>query len=1271
MNAFLSHAQAERVGSQDVRTTKSRGGSTVVLNWLPVAKRQTLDEKTIEYLTFKGALEDPDGSVPIYRTVKKLATNIDQIDVSLEIIRTEPIPDDQVKLVNINDLSRDFSVRSVIRSAAGSKHHILEIVPLRKGNGGVERLVEFRVVSSKIESKGSRDGARDLSWKSTSVLNAGNWYKLKTGEDGVYKVTYGMMRDMGMNMSNVASGSIVLYGTGAGQLSMKNSDPRPDDLYPIPIRMEDDGDGQFDPGDYFLFYGEDQILWEPKDDTYVHRANSFADSTAYFLSIDAGVGNADRITTSPALSHDNVVNTYDYLEVHEDYATNLIKSGREWYGEQLGLIPEVDIGFNIPNVLRNREAKVRCRFAVRSVSISDAGLTLSMPNQGSFSGTKLVDAVGSRYGSTYAVPEVIELEFLPTSSDFLTKAKIENSTNPNAQGWLDYITVHARRELSFIQPQMEFRDRESVAANRINQYVITRGARDLHVWDVTNPRSIVEMDLSISGTTYRFTARADSLKTFFAFSEQNIKIPAMHGMVENQNLHSLSGIDYLVITHPKFRTYAEQLAQYHEDEDGFNTAVVDVYKIYNEFSGGVQDITAIREFVRMIYVRSVGSDHELKYLLLFGDGSYDYKDRISGNSNFVPSHQTAQSLVPTSSVVSDDYYGLLDEDEAESTADLIDIGIGRLPARTKNEAQQMVSKILNYSNNSSATLGDWRNWVALVADDPENKRATFQTQSSTIAELADSLSPEFNFQKIYMDGYKQVTGSGGERYPDVSEAISERVRKGALLMYYIGHGGELGWAHERVLEVPVINKWSNKDNLPLFITATCEFTRYDDPRRTSAGEYVMLNPSGGGVALLTTTRAVYAGPNFDLTYSFTRQAFESLSNNKPRLGDMTAQTKVENASTSTAGFNTRCFTLLGDPAMKLAFPREQVIITSLPDTMSALDKVEVSGIVADQNGNRIEGFNGLVYPTVFDKVSTIQGQNNDGEGVYFYEERRNIIFRGKASVKNGRFTFEFVVPKDIDRSFGDGKISLYAENGSYDASGSQSEFMIGGLSKNPVTDTEGPDVDLFMNNAKFVFGGMTNQDPDLYAEVQDENGVNMVGTGIGHDITAVLDDNGANTIVLNDYYEADVDSYQSGKIRYPFNELEQGRHTLKLQVWDVNNNPTDAYTEFVVANDAKFALDHILNYPNPFTTNTDFYFEHNKPGLSLDVRIEIFTVSGKLVKTLEGDFLNNGFRVGPINWNGRDKYGDRIGKGVYLYRIRVKTPSGEVAEEFEKLVLLN
>lgn len=1253
-----------------LRFTTGSIEKNVSLKWKNPVEYTLVDQKKISAMHFEGGLYNGPNNAPSFRVVQEVIGPVTDVEVDFVATQTSNLSSEEKKCIDVGSISDDFKLDFALNQAGKRKYIVLEIIPVRYNRQKLEKLVDFTITIIPIFNAATRDGNRSTDWKSTSVLNSGNWYKVKTGEDGIYKMTFSMLRKLGVSSTSFASSQLRLYGTGGGELKVNNDDKRPDDLYQMAISIEDGGDGSFDPGDYFLFYGEDQILWERTGNTYRHIPNHYSDSAAYFISIDGGAETPMRIVSESVNAHNATVATYDFLDLHEDNSSNLIKSGRDWYGEQLGLIEEEDFGFSIPNVRTNEDARVRCRFAARSVSIEGAGITFSMPSQGGVSQTETVNAAGSSYGSVFAHVGNISLNFKPRSGDFLAKAKIVKAGNSSAQVWIDYITIHARRELSFIEPQMVFRDSKSLGTGVVNRYELKRAPNDIRVWDITNPRKVRAQNVGVSGGAHRFSAAADSLRTFLAFTESSFKRPALIGQVEKQNLHGLGNIDYLVITHKNFETYARELTDYHTERDGFTTAVIDVEHIYNEFSGGVQDITAIKEFVRMLYFRSRGSSNELKYLLLFGDASYDYKDRVSGNSNFVPSHQTPESLLPTSSVVSDDYYGLLSEGEGESTTDLIDIAIGRLPARNKNEAQQMVSKILHYSN-SDQTFGDWRNWVALVADDPEYGRATFQTQSSTLAELADSLSPEFNFEKIYLDGYKQLSGSGGERYPDVSEAISERVRKGALMMYYIGHGGELGWAHERVLDVPTINKWSNRDNMPLFITATCEFTRYDDPRRTSAGEYVMLNPSGGGVALLTTTRAVFAGPNFDLTYSFTRQAFESLESDKARLGDMTAQTKVENAASGVAGFNTRCFTLMGDPAMRLAFPQQRVLITSRPDTMQALDKVKVSGIVADKDGNRIESFNGLVYPTVFDKVSTIQGQNNDGEGLYFYEERRNILFKGKASVKNGRFSFEFVVPKDIDRSYGTGKISLYADNGNYDATGQNSDFLIGGLSDNPVDDNDGPDVDLYLNDNQFVFGGMTNQEPDLYAEVWDENGINMVGTGIGHDITAVLDDKGANTIVLNEYYEADIDSYQSGKIRYPFNELTEGRHTLKLQVWDVNNNPTDAYTEFVVANDAVFALDHILNYPNPFTTNTDFYFEHNKPGLSLDVRIEIFTVSGKLIKTIDGNYLTNGYRVGPINWNGRDHFGDPIGKGVYLYRLKVKTPVGEVAEEFERLVILN
>lgn len=1242
----------------------------VSLEWQGVIAKEGVDGSMQSYLLFHNAYPDPKTHLPKYHQSKKLPRGAGSATVRILPTEVKPVTAEERLFLASKKLPEDFNYTSTIRKSGRDVYAVIDLEPIRRRGNSIEKLMAFQLEVTPDYTVG-RDGGRDEHWVNNSVLASGEWYKIRTGQDGVHRVTYSFLRACGFNVNGLSSSAIRLYGTPAGMLTMDNDLPRTDDLNEIPIEIHDGGDGSFDPGDYFLFYGEDQVVWKRNVQWYAHQVNYYTDSVSYFLTTTGGTGLPQRITNQTgSLSANTTSNFYDYYDYHEVESSNLIQSGREWYGEQLGIVPSYDFGFTVPAVDQSSEARVIGRFAVRSVSINGCGITMSLPNQGGLFDTLIVGSVSSSYASLYARKGAAEIEFFPTGGDFLTKVAIRNDNNPSAQAWVNDLEVNARRRLTFLGPTMNFRDAQSIGVGNVCRFNIQGAPAGLRVWEVTDVHQV--KSLNVQGSTangYYVVSPTGELREFVAFVESGLLTPSRSGRVENQNLHSLSGIQYLIITHPQFRSQAEQLAQFHEEEDGFTTAVVDVGDIYNEFSGGSQDITAIREFIRMLYHRNIGTPSALQYLCLFGDASYDYKDRISGNSNYVPSYQTAESLFPPSSVVSDDYFGLLDEDETESPADLVDISIGRLTARSRNEAQRMVDKILHYSRNPN-TLGDWRNWVTLVADDPEGRRAEFQNQCDDLADLADSLNPIFNIRKIYLDAYKQQTGSGGARYPDAAEDITERTQKGSLMTYYIGHGGELGWAHERILEVPTINKWTNLDNLPLFITATCEFARFDDPRRTSAGEYVLLNPSGGGVALLTTTRAVYSDPNFKLTFSFTREAFDVLEEAKPRLGDMCRQTKIENATLGIGGYNTRCFHLLGDPAMALAFPRERVIIDSMPDTLRALEKVRITGFVANRDSQLIESFNGLVYPTLFDKVSLIQGQNNDGEGLYFYEERRNILFRGKSSVTNGRFAFEFVVPKDIDKTLGGGKLSLYAENGEYDANGANFDHLIGGISANPIQDDEGPQVDLYMNDNSFVFGGITNEDPDLYAEVFDENGVNMVGTGVGHDITAVLDGKGANTLILNDYYEANVDSYQRGKIRYPLKELEEGRHTLKLQVWDVNNNPGEAYTEFIVANDEEFVLDHVLNYPNPFTTNTDFYFEHNKPGLNLDVRIEVFTVSGKLIKTIDGDYSNDGFRVGPINWNGKDEYGDILAKGVYLYRLSVRTPTGDQAEEYERLVIL-
>ena len=1234
---------------------------------------QTLDKREINSIECDGCGLKSDGVLPYWSTRRKLSPQTTELNAVIrKAIAVEVTPEERKILKSLN-LGEEFEVLTSIGTAARIRMGVVQINPIRNRGGRIERLIAFDLEWNETASPGRGGDRADHVWEAISVLASGDWVKVATAVDGVYQVTYKDLQGYWSNLSPFPSSLLRVYGTSAGMLKMKNSAERPDDLAPISIRVDDGGDGTFGAGDYFLFAGADQVVWEVKNDRFRHELNPFADSVYYFINVE-GVGQSSRITTLTESAAANVQSSsYDFVDYHEEDLSNLIKSGRVWYGEQLGTISELDFGFSVPQIDKNSKVQVRAEYAARSIGVSGVELRLSLPNQGGAADTSSVAPVADFYGALYADDGILDLAVQPRDGDLLTKIALNKGSNALATAWIDFIEINARRNLSFLDPFMFFRDKESIGVGNITSFSV-QSKVPITVWDVTNPHDVREMVLSGNVQTgFTFKRETSVLREFVCFDGQDFLKPRFSKRVPNQNLHAAENIDYLIVAHSSFVGQAEQLASYHETVDGFNTLVVTPDQAYNEFSGGAQDITAIKEFIRMLYFEGFESGgRPIKYVLLYGDASYDYKNRVSGNSNFVPTYQMYTSLSPTGSIASDDFFGLLDDDEGEAAADYLDIGVGRLPVRSKKEADDVVKKILAYAN-SSASFGEWRNVVAFVADDAEPGLVFMRDfeNNGKIGLRIDTSTLEIITRKLYLDSYKQQSGSGGERYPEGADAISDQISKGALMMYYIGHGGELGWAHERILEVPTINKWENLPRMPLFITATCEFSRFDDPRRTSGGEYALLNPNGGGVALLSTTRAVYAGPNLTLTKKFTEQAFNADDVLIPRLGDLVLQTKIQTLDVGEfSQFNSRSFALLGDPAMRLVQPVFDAVITEIPDTIRALEKVRISGFIADSNGIKVEGFSGIVYPSVFDKESELQTLSNDGLGPFDYKEWKNVIFKGKASVKNGEFSFEFVVPKDINRKYGIGRVNIYAEGGSIDAHGDFRDFIIGGLSKNPIQDEEGPVVDLYMNDTKFVFGGLTDEHPDLYAEVTDDNGINMVGNGIGHDITAVLDNVTSNTIILNDYYEAKIDSYTEGTIRFPFADLEEGRHSLKLQVWDVNNNPGEAYTEFVVASSEELALNHVLNYPNPFTTNTQFFFEHNKPGQQLDVSIDVFTVAGKLVKSLGGDYFSDGFRVGPIDWNGRDEFDDQLAKGVYLYKVAVKTPTGESVEKFERLVLL-
>ncbi|MGB1040656.1 MAG: type IX secretion system sortase PorU, partial [Flavobacteriales bacterium] len=785
-----------------------------------------------------------------------------------------------------------------------------------------------------------------------------------------------------------------------------------------------------------------------------------------------------------------------------------------------------------------------------------------------------------------------------------------------------------------------------------------------------------------------FIQATDSLRSFIGYNTSGFYEPDFGGKVEKQNLHGQAVPDLLLVYHPLFEQQVDRLKQFHES-NGLEVLKVSVQEIYNEFSGGVQDVSAIKTATKMYYDRG---GNKLKYLLLFGDCSYDYKGRAIPNHNFVPIWESANSLSDVSSFTTDDFYALLDDGESMGDYELMDIAVGRLTVTNTSQAQIVVNKIIHYqkkgtsaealncnSANSGLAFGDWRNRLTFSTDDVDaNWELAFVNHTEGIIDSITKNYPTFNFNKVYMDAFNQTSASGGERYEEGAEKLKKSVQEGSLITNYEGHGGEIGWGSERFLDVPTINAWTNFDRLTVFLTATCEFAKFDDPARTSAGELCLLNNNGGAIALFTTTRPVYQFSNERLINAFFDVAFVKQTDGTPKtMGEIYRETK--NHPGVIGDNNVRRFSLIGDPALNLAFPKNKVVTTEINnvpvsgnvDTLKALSKITIKGYVTDFSGSKLTSYNGYLFPTIYDKPQQLKTiGNRTPSDIIPFELQNNILYKGKATVKNGDFEFTFIVPKDINYQFGYGKISYYCFDGNEDGAGYFLDAVVGGTDLSAVADKEGPTLGLFMNDNNFVSGGITNETPSIYAEIFDSNGINTTGNGIGHDITAILDEKTSDPIILNSYYESDLDSYQSGKVNYPMEKLTEGNHTLSLKTWDTQNNSTEKSIDFVVVNKAELAIDHVLNYPNPFTTRTQFFFEHNQHCEFLEVQVQVFTVSGKLVKTLNQLVKTEGYRAEPIEWDGKDDFGDKIGRGTYVYKVKVIDNEGNKVEKYEKLVLL-
>lgn len=1106
-----------------------------------------------------------------------------------------------------------------------------------------------------------------------SALADGQLLKLAIAKSGVYKITKKNLDDYGVNSNNVNPQNIKIYTNYGGTLPESMALSYPDDLIELPIFVNGEGDGKMNDADYILFYadGGDKLKINPNNNEYYFDKNIYDNNNYVFLKISETKGK--RINKSNIQDGGVTFTTDKYInyQIFTEDKTNLLGSnlatngsGKLWVGEYLVNNQERDYtsSFDFTNIVKDTELKIEAICYGRSASQSKISLNFNGTNYES-----KIDASNLNSDeSVYAKIGKINQTLMAASTN--PKVSIKHIASSGGDAWLDYIFISNYNKISFTNSQLFIRH-PSFTSNVYSSLDISGSTSNLRIWDITKLDQIQEYEIKNNKANVE---TGSTQKQFILFNDNTTLSPAFVSSVKNQNLHSIKDAELIILYPDVFKEAAEKLAAHRISYNKYKTSLVNINDVYNEFASGKKDVTAIRNLAKMVHDRNPN----FKYLLLFGDGSYDYRNLVIGipDHNFIPVYETNQSLDPINAFPTDDYYALLGNNEGATLDGTLDISVGRLTITTPDEASALVQKIIDYDV-SPNRFGEWRLTSSFSADDEDSN--THLRDADFIAEKSLISDPLYNQQKIYFDAFIQENTPGGQRYDDATELINQNMNKGLLTWCYLGHGGPKGLAQERTVKISDITSWNNYHSPALMVTATCSFTGYDDPSITSGGEEALLNPKGGAIALFTTTRPVYANLNKELTDDVYKNIYKKINGKNPTFGEIMTSAKNQDLTND----NTRKFGLIGDPSQQLALPEHNIIITTINDipadsftaVVGALEKIVFKGKLEDYLGSTLSDFNGELSMTIYDKISSLKTLANDPSksSVTTFKVYKNIIFKGKAEVKNGFFTIECIIPKDINYEQGYGRISMYAHNNVTDAAGQFSRLIIGGSTTASVTDNIPPKMNVYMNDDNFIKGGITNSNPSIYLSLEDDLGINITGNSIGHDITAKLKgDDVEEEFILNDFYKANTNSSNKGIVLYPLSKLKSGKYTVTAKAWDISNNSVEGSTEFYVIDGGSDKLSRVYNYPNPFTTNTNFNFEHDLAGQNLEVLIHIYTISGKLVTTLTNSQFSTGFRGNSINWSGKDDFGSNLARGVYLYKIIVKAEESGLKREsdFMKMV---
>ena len=1092
------------------------------------------------------------------------------------------------------------------------------------------------------------------SYTDESVLASGHWVKMRVSESGVCRMTFSQLRSAGIEPTQLR-----VYGYGGAMLVQDFSKTKIDDLPQVPVYVG---------ADYVLFWVQGPISWSYDGTRFTHTRNPYSDYGYYMLTDNVGELLAPT-TAEPIEGKATDIYQYPAYQVHEKDSLNLIDrsgvagGGREFYGEQFNANQKRTISFSTPNAIEGKSSRA---------FIDVAGYSkINSTFRCNFNGTTGSISI-KPYPDFYTFACVGSLSMSATTAAEKQQVQLTfaNST-AGALGWLNYIEMTTPTELKMRGSWLPVRTNSNYRTNEPVRFHLSDASASTQIWDITDLAHIRRMPTTMENDTLLWTdSQASGVREYVAVNPQGSSWVSAQivGAVANQNLHALKNIDYVIICPEGYEAVSTDLAKAHEQKQGITWAVVTDKQVYNEFSSGTPDATAYRWLMKMLYDRADGNGiAKPRWLLLMGHGTFDNRKLLpNSGTSLLLTYEAKNSVNEVSAYATDDYFGFLEDKEGENdNTGTMEIGVGRLPINNLTEAREVVDKLIRYMNNEQA--GKWKTQLMYLADDGEG--GTHTETSEISAEMIRLANPDFIIHKIFLDGYPQEVNANGESYPLAKNRVENLLKSGVLFFDYSGHGGYNAITNESILNLKDIENMRNT-NLGFWLFATCNFAQFDSGRRCAA-EACVLNPNGGAVGILAATRTVYATQNNEINRAVCAALFkhETPFHYDATLGEAIAAGK--NVRAAKSEMNRLPYVLLGDPAIRLNFPTDYQIITDTKiDTLNALSVQRVEGSVVDEDMQVVEDFNGAVDIAVYDKIQEIPTRDNDNTGgdpkVVSYKDYPNMLFSGSTAVKDGRFEYTFMVPKDIRYNYGNGRIVYYArteeEVAPIEAVGHFEDFTIGGTGSYLVQDTVGPQMHIYLNTPAFKDGDKTYETPRFFADLYDENGINTAGAGIGHDLMLIIDDEAKKTYTLNEYFTAANNSYQAGQVSYLMEALPNGPHSLMFRAWDLLNNSTTQVLNFIVEAGLDPSIYSITTYPNPVQAAgvLNLVVNYDQPDELLQTEVYLYNTSGQMI------------------WSHTQQNPDRVQinladlgltAGVYVYSVRIKSASSGYSVSSGKIIV--